>query len=575
MVDNNISFIVGKSTALLLSAICLNGIIIDNVYANSEPDLVPENLKIAQNINSSEIKVFCSKILKPQDIKKIVPELIIETEVLKLEANSTEIPATCPQVERVLIIKLAETNNLTTNREAIKDGIRQFYIEEGYINSLAILYGSRDILVEEGRVEVVVEAREKLQKYVRDRIEPAANPFNTKKIEDRLRLLQSDPLIENIEATIKPNEETNTPELLINVTAANSLFGNIGVDNYSPPSIGSERLNLNLGYRNLTGIGDTFAIAYSPRLETFDGTYNLGFNYQAPLNSMNGTLNLEVKIDRNEIINGEFKSFDIRGESETYGISYRQPLVLTPREELALSVGFTYRDGQNFLFQNGFPFGQGPDEDGVSRTSVLNLGKEYTRRDPVGAWGFRSQFRVGLDIFDATDNEVPDANGDYIPDGQFFSWLAQIQRIQVLNSNNFLIIQGDLQLTPHSLLPSEQFVVGGGQSVRGYRQNARSGDNGIRFSLEDRITIAKNEAEEPIFVVAPFFNMGAVWNVENNPNKVPNKNFLAALGLGLLWQPAEGLNLRLDYAPPLIDLEDETEYNIQDDGLHFSVNYSF
>ena len=575
MVNNNISFMVGKSTALLLSAICLNGIIIDNVYANSELYLISENIKIAQNINSSEIKVFCSTILKPQDIQEIVPELSIETELLKLEANSTEIPAICPQVERVIIIKLAESNNFLTNRETIKDGIRQFYIEEGYINSLAILYGSRDILVEEGRVEVVVGGTGKLQKYVRDRITPAANPFNTRKIEDQLRLLKSDPLIENIEATLRPNEATNTPELFVNITAANSLFGNIGIDNYSPPSVGGEKLNLNLGYRNLTGIGDTFAIAYNPRLEAFDGTYNLGFNYQAPLNSMNGTLNLGVNIDRNEVVNGRFESLDIRGESETYSISYRQPLVLTPREELALSIGFTYRDGQTFTFQGPTPFGQGPDEDGVSRTSVFNLGQEYTRRDPAGAWGFRSQFRVGVDIFDATDNEVPNSQGDYIPDGQFFSWLAQIQRVQVLNDNNFLIIQGDLQLTPHSLLPSEQFAIGGGQSIRGYRQNARSGDNGIRFSIEDRITIAKNEAEEPIFVIAPFFNMGAVWNVENNPNQVPDKNFLAALGLGLLWQPAEGLNLRLDYAPPLIDLEDDQEYDIQDDGLHFSVNYSF
>ena len=68
--------------------------------------------------------------------------------------------------------------------------------------------------------------------------------------------------------------------------------------------------------------------------------------------------------------------------------------------------------------------------------------------------------------------------------------------------------------------------------------------------------------------------MGAVWNVEDNPNQVPDDNFVAALGLGLLWQPTEGLNLRLDYAPPLIDLDDRGD-NIQDDGLHFSLNYFF
>lgn len=81
----------------------------------------------------------------------------------------------------------------------------------------------------------------------------------------------------------------------------------------------------------------------------------------------------------------------------------------------------------------------------------------------------------------ATENDEP------TPDGQFLSWLGQVQRVQVLGNNNFLVIQGDLQLTGNSLLPSQQFVIAGGQSVRGYRQNARSGDNGALFSIKDRL----------------------------------------------------------------------------------------
>ena len=586
MFNSNIYWKFGKSAGLILFATCLNGIIIDRTYGNNYTIAKEEKIDMDRHTNSANIKIFCSTFINSQNLQEylqenlpeIFPNLSIETKsIANLDTDTKAIiEQKCPQKNKVILLKSSQQNNLTTNRKKIIESITKFYIEAGYINSRAKSYGSRDILIDEGKVDVLVEGTNRLKKYVEDRINPAANPFNTKDIEDRLRLLKADPLIENIEATLKPNEETNTsdPLLIINVTEAKSLFGSLGIDNYSPPSVGSEKLNFNLGYRNLTGIGDTLAIAYNPRIEAFDDTYNLGFNYQAPLNSKNGTLNLGVSIDRNEVVNGQFESLDITGESETYNISYRQPLILTPREELALSIGFTYRDGQTFTFQGPTPFGQGPDRDGVSRTSVLNLGQEYTLRDTTGAWGVRSLFRVGMDIFDATDNDVPNQNGEYVPDGQFLSWLAQIQRVQVLNDNNFLIIQGDLQLTPHSLLPSEQFAIGGGQSVRGYRQNARSGDNGFRFSIEDRITIAKNDAEQPVFVVAPFFNMGAVWNVENNPNQVPDDDFIAALGLGLLWQPTEGLNLRLDYAPPLVDLDDAGD-NIQDDGLHFSVNYSF
>ena len=570
MFDSNICFKFGKSAGLIVFLSCFNGIVINEAYGSNYVISEQEIFDTDIDASLAKIKVFCSTILTPKNLQKIFPNLIIETESLtnlQLE-TSAEISAICPQTEKVIILQSSDKDNLIANRQKIAENITKYYIDKGYINSRAIPYSSQDILLDEGQVDVIVEGTNRLKKYVQARIAPAASPFNTKDIEDRLRLLKADPLIENIEATLKPNEETNTSELIVNVTGAKSFFGSLGIDNYSPPSVGGEKLNVNLGYRNLTGIGDTFRIAYQPRIESFDGTYDLDFNYQAPLNSMNGTLELGASINRNKVVNGDFESLDISGESEIYKIGYRQPLILTPRQELALSIGFNYRDGQTFTFQGPTPFGIGPDADGISRTSVFNLGQEYTLRQTSGAWGFRSLFRIGVDIFDATNNDSP------VPDGQFFSWLAQVQRVQVLNDSNFLIIQGDLQLTPNSLLPSEQFAIGGGQSVRGYRQNARSGDNGFRFSIEDRITIAKNDAEQPVFVVAPFFNMGAVWNKDDNPNKVPDDNFIAAFGLGLLWQPAEGLNLRLDYAPPLIDLDDRGD-NVQDDGLHFSLSYSF
>lgn len=328
-------------------------------------------------------------------------------------------------------------------------------------------------------------------------------------------------------------------------------------------------MNLNLLYRNLTGLGDEISAVYSPRFETFGGTYQLEFRYRVPVNAMNGTLEARALIDHNEVVNGPFTELDIRGESGRYDLTYRQPIIRTPREELALSLGFTYRSGQTFTFAGPTPFGFGPNEEGISRTSVFIFGQDYTIREPYGAWAFRSQLRLGTDIFNATINPSP------IPDSRFFSWLGQIQRLQIFNKDNFLIVQLDLQLSTDPLLPSEQFVIGGGQSVRGYRQNLLAGDNGFRFSMEDRITLVRNEADEPVFILAPFFDMGSVWNVSDNPNIiVTNQQFIAGLGLGFLWQPVKGLNIRLDYAPPLIYVNTRGN-NIQDNGFYFSAGYNF
>ena len=68
--------------------------------------------------------------------------------------------------------------------------------------------------------------------------------------------------------------------------------------------------------------------------------------------------------------------------------------------------------------------------------------------------------------------------------------------------------------------------------------------------------------------------MGHVWNDSDNPNPLPDETTLVSGGLGAVWNPVEGLNLRLDYGIPFVDLDDAGD-NLQDDGFHFSIGYSF
>lgn len=459
----------------------------------------------------------------------------------------------------------------------VADQITQLYLNQGYITSRAILVdqtippgGDVQIRVIEGRLErIEVQGNRRLKPgYIRSRIQLGAGiPLNTGKLEDQLRLLRADPLFKNVEASLRAGSGLGQSILVVRVTEADPISGSIGVDNYSPPSVGSERLGLNLRYRNVTGIGDELAASYYHT--TTSGADIFDFSYRVPLNPMNGTLQLRAAPNRNEITQPPFDTFGIGGDTELYEISYRQPLIRSPRREFALSLGFTFQEGQTFLADEPFAFGEGPDkETGISRTSVFKFGQEFISRDVRGAWALRSQFNLGTGLFDATQNSGS------VPDGQFFSWLAQIQRVQVLNENNFLIVQADLQLTPDGLLPSQQFVIGGGQSLRGYRQNVRTGDNGFRFSVEDRITIQRDEAGEATMQLAPFADLGVVWNVDNNPNDLPDQRFLAGVGLGLIWEPLPNINVRLDYAVPLVDLDDRGE-NAQDRGFYFSVNYLF
>jgi hemolysin activation/secretion protein len=471
------------------------------------------------------------------------------------------------------VVQPYEGKSLTLEElRGVADAITQLYLNRGYITSRAILVnqtitnGLVQIRVVEGRLEQInVEGNKRVKTtYIRKRIRlGTGQPLKQNALEDQLRLLKADPLLKNVEASLRAGDQLGESTLAVRVTEANPFDIYLSADNYSPPSVGSERIGISAVHRNLAGIGDQLGASYY--VSTTGGAEQYDFSYRVPINAMNGTIQLRAAPNNYKITDPEFSKLGIRGSSELYEISYRQPLVRSPREELALSLGFTFQDGQTFLFNDiPTPFAIGTELDGTSHTRVLKLGQDYVKRDTQGAWALRSQFNLGFDVFNATVNPSP------IPDGRFFSWLGQAQRVQRLGSNQLLIAQLDLQLTPDSLLPSQQFVVGGGQSVRGFRQNVRSGDNGVRFSLEDRIALQRNEAGIPTLQLAPFADVGAVWNVNDNPNKINGSQFLAGVGAGLLWQPVPRLDVRLDYALPLVDLSDRGE-NAQDEGFYFSL----
>ena len=443
----------------------------------------------------------------------------------------------------------------------VADAVTQLYLDRGYITSRAVLVdqtiqnGLVQIRVIEGRLEAIeIEGTRRVRPaYIRSRVRLGGDtPLNQADLEDQLRLLRIDPLFDNVEASLRAGSGLGQSVLTVRVAEASPWILDLSVDNFSPPDVGSERTGAVVGTRNLTGNGDSLTASYYR--STTGGSNVFGFAYQVPFNPMNGTLLLRYSPSNFEITNPEFAAFNIEGSANQYEVSVRQPIIRSPREELALSLGFTHRTGRTFVSQS-------LTDD--STTSVVSFGQDYVRRDPQGAWAARSQFNFGTGLFNATVGETPD--------GLFFSWLGQAQRVQILDQSNLLIAQLDVQLTPDALLPDQQFVIGGGQSVRGYRQNARIGDNGIRFSVEDRLALQRNEAGNPTLQLAPFVDLGAVWNARNTSAQF-DQTFLAGVGLGLIWEPVPDLILRLDGAVPLVDLDDRGK-NAQDYGFYFSVNY--
>lgn len=557
-------------------------------YAETVADLKTEEVpaEVAKPVKVSIQEGQAEEVIKP-----VKPSIAIVEEKQELDKSVKAETSKAPTIKKVVLVgntvltdedlapilqPLAGKSLTPEQVQATAEEITKLYISKGYVTSLAkfdpsdsIVDGVAPIKAIEGQLEKIdiLGTVQTNPDYVRSRLLiGSTNVFNAIRIEDQLRLLRSDPLFSKVTSNLKPATTVGNSILVVKVEEANQLSGSVSFDNYSPVSVGSERMGASLNYRNLTGSGDLLAASYYR--STTGGSNLYDFSYTIPVNPMNGTIAFRYAPNNYRITDPAFAALNIRGASSLYDIAYRQPLTRTAREEFALTLGFAYQTGQTFLFENlAIPFGIGPDANGISTTSVFRFGQDYTLRDSEGVWALQSQFNLGTGLFDATYVTTPNAG--------FFSWSGQAQRVQILGSDAILIASLSSQLSANALLPSQQFTLGGGQSLRGYRQNSLSGDNGFKFSLETRLTTLRDEqTNRAILQLAPFIDLGAVWNNGNNPTPLPPQTFLAAAGLGVIYEPIQNLVIRLDAALPFVNVQGRGN-NLQDAALYFSTSYRF
>ncbi|NJO51630.1 MAG: ShlB/FhaC/HecB family hemolysin secretion/activation protein [Leptolyngbyaceae cyanobacterium RM2_2_4] len=475
---------------------------------------------------------------------------------------------------------LAEATAPFTNRPIsfaellqARSAVTQLYIDAGYVTSGALIPpqtledGIVTIQVIEGSLEeIVVTGNRRLNsRYIRERLELAAEPpLNVPRLLEGLQLLQLDPLIENISAELSAGLRPGTSLLQVEVTEADTFAVQLSADNGRSPTVGSFRRRIQVSEANLLGLGDGLSIGYS----NTEGSDGLDASYTLPLNPRNGTLNFSYGTTSSEVIEDPFNFLDIQSESRYYEITYRQPLILTPTEEFALSLTASRRESESEFLEEligeALPFPSlGADAEGRTRVSALRFSQEWTRQGSRQVWAARSQFSLGLDALNSTVNE------DNIPDSRFFAWRGQGQYVRLLAPDTLLLVRADIQLADEGVVPLEQFGIGGQQTVRGYRQDFLLTDNGALLSAEVRLPILRVRNIDGLLQLVPFFDIGTGWNAGEDPDP----NTLIGIGAGLQWRQGDRLTARLDFGLPLVSVDSEGT-TWQEDGIYFSIVYT-
>ena len=492
----------------------------------------------------------------------------LETEItskfLRLDSNTnrfSETKITFPQLQQLI------------------SEVTKFYNDRGYINSFAYIpttseepnqrlqnrgaAGEVTIKIVEGGLESIrVRRRTGKQRlnlnYVCSRLAIASQPLQVSRLLDALRLLELDPLIGNISAELIPGSQSNRSALEVNFEEEKTFSAALLLDNRRAPSVGSFRRQLQLTEANLLGKGDGLSVAYT----NTEGSNAFDLSYTLPLNPNNGTINLSAGITANRVVEKPFEKVDIKAEAQYLDITLRQPLLINPRQELAIGVTATKRETGTSILGEDFPLSAGADARGRTAISALRLFQDWTVRDNDELLAFRSQFSIGFGAFNATVNSEA-------PDSRFLAWRGQGQWIRRLRRDTFLLAKTDVQLANRTLLPLEQFGIGGGNSVRGYRQDIFLGDNGISASAELRFPIVgQSDRGLGVLQIAPFVDAGIVWNSSGRENF--ERQVLVSLGTGLRWELGDTMSANFYWGIPLVE-RNLRGTTWQEKGLHFSV----
>lgn len=446
--------------------------------------------------------------------------------------------------------------------------VTQLYISKGYITSGALIPpqsmtgGVVKIQAIEGRLESIsVAGNQRLNpEYVRSRLAIATQaPLNQNRLLEALQLLQLNPLIQNISAELQAGSRPGLNLLEVRIKEAKTLNSRIFADNGRSPSVGTFRRGAEIGSGNVSGRGDRASLTYT----NTDGSNSVELNYTLPVNPRNGTVSFQLSRSKSNIIEPPFDELDIEAKSRDYELTYRQPIVQTPTQEIALGISAARRESDTSLLGVEYPLSPGSDDRGRTRIFAVRAFQEYTQRGARQVFAARSQFSLGIGAFDASVNNSE-------PDGQFLAWRGQAQYLRLLAPDTLLLLRSDVQLAAGELVPLEQIGLGGLDTVRGYRQDLLLTDNGVFASVEVRYPIYRTDDKKGILQLTPFIDFGRAWN--SGSKGEPDPNTLVSAGLGLRWQYGDRFTARFEWGIPLVEVK-SSDRTLQERGLYFSIEF--
>lgn len=396
-------------------------------------------------------------------------------------------------------------------------------------------------------------------------VEGAAH-FSEKNIRRSLPGLQSGsvPNMDDISRSLRIANESPAKQTVLQLGSA-AADGSIGallkvsderpwrigatLDNTGLESTGKHRLGFALQHANLFDRDHLLALQYTTSLEKPNDVSVYGLGYRIPLYALGDAVDLFAgysDVNSGTLATGGL-NLSVSGKGAIYGMRYNQSLARHGTYEQKLIYGLDYRAYENDISFGAIPLGS----DVTVRPASLGYSGKWTLPTAELA-GFLTGVRNLPGGSDGDDQAVErarlgaSANYSLLRFGANARWAFAGEWQGALTFNG--------QWTADSLVPGEQFGLGGAASVRGFRERAFANDKGAFLSAELQ-TPELCAGWLPGFGncrLLGFYDAGALRRNDPLPGEQASTS-LASAGLGWRYTLGRQLSWRLDAARVLND----------------------
>jgi hemolysin activation/secretion protein len=357
-----------------------------------------------------------------------------------------------------------------------------------------------------------------------------------------------------LRASVKPGSAFGTTDVLLTAVEPPRYRNSVFVDNAGRYTVGESRLGVLSQVNNLAGIDDKLTL--SAIGASGSRSYYLGYAWPITVRGLRADISLSK--GNIEVVKGAFVPLNITGTSREISFGLSQPVVVDS-ERLWKVYGRVARK------QAASIFGGVTQQDGT--VNALTLGVSGLRQSMEGAWSLDLNLNAG--------------NHKITGGTRYFAMRTNGAWLRKLGPRSQVVLRGGLQLSNTDLLPSsEQFQLGGSNSVRGYSEGLLSGRKGYLLSAEYRRDIELPAGIRNSYPNAPrvmglaFVDHGAAYPYRPvGQIQTTKDDKLTSVGVGMQLDWGARANLRLVLGFPTQKNSNEIKH--RNPRLHaaFTVNW--